>query len=399
MNLLRIDPKDARAVGQGHPWLYREALRERPRSLRPGAEVDVGTAENDFVGRGIYDPGSPVAVRIWTRDRDERIDADLISRRVAEAVAVRERFGLAATTDAYRLVNAEGDYLPGILVDRWGEWASVTLQSDALQRLAGTIVEAVTDAVAETAPLRGVYLRDDTSSRLVAGETAPEILELREPTGTYVAQIAAAGKPGLFTDMRDVRRALAPHLKGRSFLNLFAHTGAFSGCAAAAGATSIVSVDLSRQYLDAAQRNVELNTPAGAPSVPHETAAADVFDAMKGYASARRRFDVIVADPPTFSSSKTSGAFNVKDGYRSLARASLRALAPGGLFVAATNFRGMDNDAFLRTLHDAAEAERTRLRVLEVHGQPADYPSHPMVPETRHLRVAFCTATTSRDDD
>ncbi|MCE9634521.1 MAG: class I SAM-dependent rRNA methyltransferase [Planctomycetes bacterium] len=395
MNLLRIDPKDARAIGQGHPWLYREALSERPRSLRPGAEVDLGTPEHDFVGRGIYDPSSPVAVRVWTRDRDEHVGAALIAKRVAEAVAVRERLGLPATTDAYRLVNAEGDYLPGILVDRWGEWVSITLQSDALQRLKTTIVDAVAAAV----PAAGIYVRDDKTSHLVAGEPAPDILELREPTGTYVAQIAAGGKPGLFTDMREVRRALAPHLKGRSFLNLFAHTGAFSGCAAAAGAASIVSVDLSRQYLDAAKHNVELNTPDGAAPVPHETAPADVFDAMKGYSAAGRRFDVILADPPTFSSSKTSGAFNVKDGYRSIARASLRVLSQGGLFVAATNFRGMDNDAFLRTLHDAAEAERARLRVLEVHGQPSDYPSHPMVPETRHLRVAFCTATLSRDDD
>jgi 23S rRNA (cytosine1962-C5)-methyltransferase len=130
-----------------------------------------------------------------------------------------------------------------------------------------------------------------------------------------------------------------------------------------------------------------------APGARHELVGSDVFEALRRFASEGRRFDVVLADPPTFSSSKASGAFSVRDDYRSLARASLRVLAPGGLLVAATNSRTMEDDAFLRLLHDAAEMERAHLRVVELMGQPADHPSLAMVPETRHLLVAFLHVT------
>ena len=384
MTVLRVHPKDARAVAQGHPWVYREAVAERPRGLRPGEIVDIGTADLGFLARGVFDPAGGVAVRVWTRDAGERIDAELVARRAREADEVRRRLGIPQRTDAYRVVHGEGDRLPGVLVDRWGDYLSVTLQGDALRRHERMILEGITAAL----PAKGVYLRDDDASRLVAGKPCPDEIEVREPTCRLLVRIAAPGKPGLFTDMREVRVALAPLTHGRTFLNLFAHTGAFSAAAAVAGATEIVSVDLSRPYLETARRNVDLNA-AGAP---HETVAGDVFEVLRRFASDGRRFDVIVADPPTFSSSKTSGSFNVKDDYRSLARASLRTLVPGGLLVAATNFRGIDTDAFLRLLHDAAEMERASLRVLQVMGQGADHPSLAMVPETRHLHVAFVTA-------
>lgn len=368
--------------------MYRQAVAERPRHLRTGDVVDVATAETDFVARGLYDASASVAVRVWTRERGERFDAALVARRVREAAAVRERLGVPERTDAWRVVHGEADRLPGVIVERWGAFASVTLQGDAVRRHERTILDGVVAAL----QAEGVYLRDDDASRLVAGRPCPGDLVVREPTGRFHVQLAEPGKPGLFTDMREVRVALAPRTKGRSFLNLFAHTGAFSAAAVAAGAAEVVSVDLSRAFLDVARRNVETN----APGARHETVAADVFDALRRFAQEGRRFDVVLADPPTFSSSKASGAFNVRDDYRSLARASLRVLAPGGLLVCATNYRAMEEAAFLRLLHDAAEMERANLRVVEVLGQPADHPSLAMVPETRHLVVAFLAVGTEQ---
>lgn len=387
---VRVHGKDARAVAQGHPWVYREAVAERPRGLRSGEVVDVTSAETDFLARGIYDPDAPVAVRIWTRSRGERIDAATVARRVREAVAARERLGIPASTDAWRAVHGEADGLPGVLVDRWDAHLSVTLQGAALRRHETSIVDGLLAAF----PSDGIHVHTDDGSHHAAGDELPEETTVREPSGRFIVRPAAA-KPGLFTDMRDVRTALAPQTRGRSFLNLFAHTGAFSAAAAAAGAAQVVSVDLSRPYLEVARRNVELN----AKSVPHEIVVSDSFDALRGFAAAGRRFDVILCDPPTFSSSRTTGAFNVRDHYRSLVRAGLRVLEPGGLIAAATNYRALDADQFLRILHDAAEAERATLRVVAVLGQAPDYPSLAMVPETRHLHVAFCTAVPAHRDD
>jgi 23S rRNA (cytosine1962-C5)-methyltransferase len=383
--LVRIHAKDARAVAQGHPWVYRQAIVERPKGLRVGEVVDVATAETDFVARGLYDPTASVAVRVWTRERGERFDAALVARRTRDAVAARERLGIPARADAWRAVHGEADRLPGVIVDRWGPYATITLQGDAVRRHERTIVDGVVAAL----EVEGVYLHDDERARPVTGNAFPEELLVREPTGRFLVHLTTPGKPGLFTDMREVRVALAQHLRGRSFLNLFAHTGAFSAAAAGAGASEVVSVDLSRPYLEIARRNVETN----APGARHELVGSDVFEALRRFASEGRRFDVVLADPPTFSSSKASGAFSVRDDYRSLARASLRVLAPGGLLVAATNSRTMEDDAFLRLLHDAAEMERAHLRVVELMGQPADHPSLAMVPETRHLLVAFLHVT------
>ena len=378
-----LHAKDARAIAHGHPWVYREAIAERPRDLKPGEIVEIGAPGREFLGTGIADPASGIAVRVWSREPGERIDEVLISRRLRAAAALRDAVGLPARADAYRVANAEGDLLPGVVVERWGEWASVTLHTDALRPWTDRIV----DAVAEIVPSRGVYLRNDDGNRLARGERCPDWFEVKEPTGRFLVQLTQPGKPGLFTDMREVRAALAPMLAGRRFLNLFAYTGAFSGTAAAAGAAEVVSVDLSRTFLDVAVRNVEINAPGFAR---HESVVADVFETLRRFADERRRFDFILSDPPTFSSSKASGAFTVKDHYRPLVRAALRVLEPGGLLVAATNSRGIEREAFVRMVHDAGEMERADLRVLAVWGQPADYPAPALLADGRYLDVVLC---------
>jgi 23S rRNA (cytosine1962-C5)-methyltransferase len=382
---IRLHGEHARAIAHGHPWVYRQAVAERPKGIAEGDVVDVSAGDRGFLARAVWEGDAAVAARVWTRDPAEKMDADLVARRIAEAVALRRAAGVPERTEAWRAVNAEGDRMPGVVVERWGEWTSVTLQDHAMQtRRWG---EAVLAGVAAALPSRGVYVRDDESSQLAAGEPAPDELWVREPSGTFAVQLAKPGKPGLFTDMREIRAQFAPLLRGRSFLNLFAHTGAFSGAAAAAGAAEVVSVDLSRNFLDAAQRNVARNAPGFRA---HETIAADVFETLRGMAGSGRRFGAVLVDPPTFSTSRKSGAFSVKDAYRPLIRAALRVLEPGGLLLAATNFRGVDREDFLRLLHDAAEVESADLRILAALGQPADYPSLALVPETRHLQAALC---------
>jgi 23S rRNA (cytosine1962-C5)-methyltransferase len=381
-----LHAKDSRAIAQGHPWVYREAIAEKPQKLKPGQVVAVAGPGRPFLGLGIWDPGSSVAVRVWTRTEGERIDESMIAARLRAAAALRERMNVPERTSAWRVANAEGDGLPGIVVDRFGDWLSLTLQSEALRTWAEPVVAALTHAV----PARGVYLRTDDACVLADGKPCPDEIEVFEPSVKCLVSPAAPGKPGLFPDMRDARAALAPVVAGRSFLNLFAHTGAFSAMAAKAGATEIVSVDLSGRYLAVAKRNVELNAPGFAR---HECIAGDVFETLVRLAKDGRRFGVVVCDPPTFSSSKKSGAFSVRDDYRPLVRAALRVLEPDGLACFATNFRGVTREQFLRTIHDGAEMEGATLRVVGVIGQPADFPVPPIMPEAAYLHFAMCVRT------
>jgi 23S rRNA (cytosine1962-C5)-methyltransferase len=378
-----LHPKDSRAIAQGHPWVYREAIAEKPKNLRSGQACDVAGPGRPFIGRGIYDGGSSIAVRVWTREDGVRVDEPLIEMRLRAAAALRERLRLSERTDAYRLVNAEGDGVPGVVVDRFGEFLAVTLQTDALRDWAERIVAALSRAV----PARGIYLRTDEESVLVSGEPCPDEFEVREPATRCLVSLAAPGKPGLFPDMREARVALGPLVRGRRFLNLFAHTGAFSATAAAAGAEEVVSVDLSGRYLATARRNVELNAPGFAA---HECVSGDVFESLSRFAKDHRAFDVVLCDPPSFSSSKKSGAFSVREDYRPLVRAALRVLEPGGIACFSTNFRGVAREQFLRTLHDGAEMQNRALRVLTVLGQPADFPVLPVMPEAAYLHFAVC---------
>lgn len=382
---IHLKGKDARAVAVGHPWVYRQAVSQRGRRPPAGTEVDVHDERDAFLGRGLFDPEDPVAVRVWTRQASEHVDRALFQKRFAQAHALRLRLGIDARTDAYREVNAEGDRMPGVVVDRFGDFLALNLAGRAL----APRVPELTAALAAAIPCRGVTLLDERRAETVHGEPAPADLVVREPTGRFAALLGSPGKSGLFTDMRDARGLMAPLLAGRSFLNLFAHTGAFSAMAAAAGAREVVSVDLSPRYLDVACRNVELSAPGyGA----HETVAEDVFEALVALQRRDRRFDAVLIDPPSFSSSRKSGTFSIQDGYRPVVRAALRVLAPGGLLACATNYRGVTREQFLRMLNDAAHTEGADLRVLTVLGQPPDYPVLPILPETAYLQFALCAA-------
>lgn len=380
-----LHPKDARAIALGHPWVYREAIAEKPAKLKPGQVVEVAGPGRPFLARGIYDPGAAVAVRVWTRRDDERIDEPMIVARLSAAAALRETLRIPGRTDAWRVANAEGDGLPGVVVDRFGEWLTLTLQSDALRSWAEPIVAALARAV----PARGVYLKIGEESALVSGKPCPDEIEVREPAVRMLVAPGAPGKPGLFPDLREARTAVAQIAGGRRMLNLFAHTGAFSAAAAAAGAAEIVSVDLSPRWLDLARRNVELNATGYSA---HETVAGDVFETLRRFGKDERRFDVVVCDPPSFSTSKSTGTFSVRDDYRPLVRAALRVLAPGGVACFSTNFRGVTREQFLRTLHDGAEMEGVTLRLLTVLGQPVDFPVPPLMPEAAYLHFAICAA-------
>ncbi len=395
MSVSRVElkQKHVHAIRRGHPWVYRQALVGRARNLKAGAEVIVTDEKHRPLARGIIDPGASAVVRVWTTDPDEPIDQTLIERRLGEALALRELSGVADEATAYRLVNAEGDRMPGIVVERMGDWLAVTLQTHALKRFEKMLITALEKAV----PAKGIVWLDEKRARLASGEAPPAELWVREPTGRFLIDLNTPGKPGLFMDMRQVRQALAPRFAGKRFLNLFAHTGAFSGAAAAAGASEIVDVDLSPNYLAVSEVNVAANREDAAEhheygELRHETIAGDVFESLRRLGSDGRLFDVVLCDPPTFSSSRQSGAFSVKDSYRPLVRASLRVLEPGGLLVCATNWRGISRTEFLHLLHDAGHAEQRDLRVMSVYGPPADYPVVPAFPDGDHLNVAMASA-------
>lgn len=424
-----------RSVQAGHPWLYREAL-EIPSGLPTGQVVELYERNGRFLGRGLYDSESPIAVRLYTLDRSEAVDAGLVLRRLKAALRARRGAVDMETTDAFRLCHGEGDFLPGVVIDRYGSVAVVLFDGAA----ARSLLPAVVAAVRELAPELGITAlyernqrRQGGGGQLVYGELPsaqrphegsakdnpqpseslpsaqrphaesardnprpaesppalqPGELIVREHGMRFLVDIVHGQKSGLFLDQRENRRLIRRYTAGLSVWNGFAYTGGFSVAAGLGGARRVVTVDSAAPAVAAARRNFALNQ---LDPLAHEFYADDVFVHLKQVAQRGVVYDLVIVDPPSFAPTHRALPTALA-AYRELHRLALAAVAPGGLLAAASCSSHVPETEFLSTLLDAAQQTRRRLRILEIHGQPADHPTLPAFPEGRYLKFILCRA-------
>ncbi|HRI51455.1 MAG TPA: class I SAM-dependent rRNA methyltransferase [Pseudomonadota bacterium] len=373
-----------RSVLAGHPWLYREAL-EVPPGLRTGQVVDLVERSGRFLGRGLLDGESPIALRLYTLDSREPVDEALVARRLTAALKARRGAIELDRTDAFRLCHGEGDFLPGVVIDRYGPVAVVLFDGAAARALLPGVVAAVKGLggpLAITALYERNQRRQGGGGQLLYGELPAAELLVREHGMRFLVDIVQGQKTGLFLDQRENRQLIRRYARGLTVWNGFAYTGGFSLAAALGGASRVVTVDSAGPAIAAAQKNFALNQldPAA-----HEFYADDVFVHLQQAAQRQKTYDLVIVDPPSFA--PTHKALPTALGaYRELHRLALAAVAPGGLLAAASCSSHVPEAEFLATLTDAAQHARRRLRVLEIHGQPADHPTLPAFPEGRYLK-------------
>ncbi|MES2640043.1 MAG: class I SAM-dependent rRNA methyltransferase [Myxococcota bacterium] len=384
-NTLTVNGYSEKWLRQGFPWVYpNEVTTGR---AKPGEVVRLVTAAGVVLGTALADDGWIAARRF--RDDEGPLDAALIRARVDAAFALRHG-ALPPDTTAWRLVNAENDDLPGIRIDVWGTQVVITLDAAALSPL----LDALADAVEALLSPRAILLawrpdprekdRPTPPPRVLRG--TPEAEEPVSERGVAFLVRPGAGKDvGLFPDMRDNRAWLEPHWRGRSLLNLFAHTGAFSVSAAKHGAET-VTVDLSQPYLDRAAANFAAN---GLP--PGELLAEDSFKALDRFRRQGRRFDRVLLDPPGHSHSK-DGTWSGEQDYARLVSAALRVLPPGGWLIAASNLGSVSPHRFQGMLVNGARKADRPLRMLHDGSQPLDFPAALHFPEGRFLKFVVCAA-------
>jgi 23S rRNA (cytosine1962-C5)-methyltransferase len=351
--------------------------------------VTLRAAGGAVLGSAIADDGW-IAARRFREDAGP-IDGALLRQRLERALALRRRV-LPPDTTAWRLVNAENDDLPGIRVDVWGEHHVIALDSPSLIGL----LPGLCDALEALCAPAGIHLahRPDPRDRERTWARPPGVLRGEEPGDLEVLErgvrflVRPGGRSkdvGLFPDMRDNRAWLEPHWRGRTLLNLFAHTCAFSVSAARAGAET-VSVDLSPTYLEWGAENFRLNG-----LVPQELLAEDSFRALDRFRRTGRSFDVVILDPPGHSHSK-EGAWSGEQDYARLVAGALRVLAPGGWLVAASNLGSVSPHRFQGMLSDGARRAERRLRLIHDGEQASDFPAALHFPEGRFLKFMVCAA-------
>ncbi len=375
-----------RTLRRGHPWVFRDALARI--EVRPGTVVTVVDERDRFVARGWAEEG-PIAVRVLTV-RDEPIDRQLLQRRVADAASIRDRV-VPPQTSAYRLIHGEGDRLPGVVCDVYGEHAVLKLDGTAAFAHRDALVEVIVPAL-QARGIKGLVLRSGRRQQqhieLAWGHQPPQEVVVQEQGLALAVDLVAGQKTGLFLDHRTSRRQVRRLASGMRVLDLYAYVGGFSASAGLGGARSVVTVDSSAGAIESARRTWDLN---GLQPDVQQPVVADVPTFLHAQEEAGNRFELIVADPPSFAPREAAKA-GALEAYRMLHRSCLRLLAPGGYFLAASCSSHIDRRDFEDALVQAADEAARNLQVLDRWGAPPDHPCLLGFPEGEYLKVILTKA-------
>ncbi len=375
-----------RRLRSGHLWVFSNEIASIDGNPEPGGEVVVEDFRGGTVGTGLYNPHSLIAVRLFTR-RARPIDDALLRERLAQAKAFRERILPVETT--YRLVYSEGDFLPGLIVDRYGDYLGVQSLTMGIERR----IDSILDALMELESPAGICCRRDSPVRSLEGLPLLEPLErgtvperVDAPYEGYVLEVDLRGgqKTGEFLDMRENRKRVAQEARGRRVLDLYCYTGLFALHCTAAGAAEVVAVDRSGPALERARHNLKRNAPTRNVTFVEEEAES----VLARLGAEGSQFDMIVLDPPSLV--KTRKTF--REGaakYEALNASAMRLLAPGGILATATCSHHVDAPVFLDLLRAAAKRAGASFRVVEVRGQSRDHPVLLAARETAYLTLAL----------
>jgi len=383
--ILKLHPGKVGRIGRGHPWAYSNEVKMTPelKALPLGSLVQlVGDDGRDF-GAAFFNPRSLIAARRLA-EPDEIVDVDFFAGRIARAVAIRDR---VIGSPYYRLIHAEADGFPGLVVDRYGDTVVVQANSAGADRHLDMIVEAL-DRVLEPTT---ILLRLDSPAReqeglgidvrFAKGETSG-MVEVQENSVHALANGAVGQKTGWFYDHRPNRAFAAQLAKDMRVLDVCSYTGAFAVQAAAGGASDVLAIDRDEGALDLATQSAALN------GVTIRTQAGDMFEAMQALGDADITFDVVLADPPAFVKSSKALQSGLK-GYEKLTRLAAKVVAPQGYLMIASCSQPVDMATLQQQVSRGLGKAGRRGRIIKTGGAGPDHPIHPMLPESAYLKAIF----------
>jgi 23S rRNA (cytosine1962-C5)-methyltransferase len=386
MITLRLRKGEAERPRAGHPWIYRNEVREIPRALAPGGAVTVVDDRGRFVGRGYANPASVILARLLTW-QDEAIDQAWLAARIRTAIALRAR--VRPDASALRLIFSEGDGLPGLIVDRYGELLVVQALTAGMDRWLPAIVEILR---AECRPA-AILARHDVGSRTLEGLPSEKrwlhgAWDGSVPLAVRCFQLQvdcwAGQKTGLYLDQADNYALVDRVAAGGRVFDGACYTGLWSLHAARAGAAEVIGVDLSEWAIAAAGAHAAANGLADRCRF----AVGNLFDELKRRSETGERFDLVILDPPSFVKSRTQVADALR-GYKEINLRAMKLLRPGGFLVTCSCSYHIRPELFRTMLAEAAADARRSARLLAWRGQASDHPSLLAVPETDYLKCAW----------
>lgn len=375
-----------------HPWIFSGAVEKVNDEAQLGATVDVRAADGRWLAHAAYSPQSQITARVWSFAEIQEISAEFFRAKLACAIASRSTFHASRFT-ALRLVNAESDGLPGLIVDRYANFLVCQFLSAGAEFWRATVVNVLQELV----PCTGIYERSDVDVRakeglptrvgVLAGEPPPALVQIEENGARFLVDVIHGHKTGFYLDQRENRARLAEFSAGKEVLNCFAYTGGFGVMALKGGAAHVTQIDSSGPALELARQNCELNA---FPSTRFTNTEADVFRALRQFRDARRQFDVIVLDPPKFAESKHQ-VEKAARGYKDINLLAFKLLRPGGVLFTFSCSGAIETALFQKIVADAALDAGREAQILHRLTQAADHPVALNFPEGEYLKGLVCT--------
>jgi 23S rRNA (cytosine1962-C5)-methyltransferase len=380
---IRLKPREGRRARAGAPWIFSNEVQmdAAAKALAPGAVVNVLFDDGQPVGTGYFNPKSLIAVRLLDRAPDTVIGTGFFVRHIERALRLREA---VYARPFYRLIHAEGDGLPGLTLDRFGDTVVAQITTAGMEAL----IEPLLKGLEKTIAPANVVLRNDTPSRALEGldeyvrAAKGEMgrVAVEENGVRYFADLGSGQKTGWYYDQRDNHAFMAGLAKGRSVLDAYSYTGGFGIVAAKAGATEVICLDSSAPALALAEES------AAANGVAIKAVKADVFEELERLAAAKEVFDIVIADPPPFVRARKDLEPGAK-AYRKLARLAASVTAKGGYLLLASCSHNMPTERFANECAAGIARAGRGAALIRQAGAGPDHPVHPLLPETAYLKA------------
>jgi len=392
MAFVIVKPKRDKSILRKHPWVFSGALAKVKGKPSAGETVDLVNARGTWLGRGAYSPRSQIVVRMWTFEEKEVVDAFFFRNRLARAIQSRQEIKRQLRLNACRLVNAESDGLPGLIVDQYDQYLICQFLTAGVHAWKGVIAEQLHELVAP----EGIFERSDSpvldkeglerSVGVLAGRTPPEAITIQEGDYRYLVDVHNGHKTGFYLDQRDNRRLVGHYVRDADVLNCFCYTGGFGVAAMAAGARTLTNIDISAAALDIARQNMALNS-LDADRVTY--LQADVFKQLRSFRDAAREFDSVVLDPPKFADSRQQ-LDRASRGYKDINLLAIKLLRSGGYLFTFSCSGLMEPDLFQKIVADAALDAGRDAQIIRRMSQAADHPTSLNFPEGHYLKGLLC---------
>jgi len=382
-------------IKRKHPWIFSGALEKVDGNPSKGETVQIFTSEKKLVGLGSFSPSSQIRVRVWTFNPEEKIDEAFFRGKIDQAKSLREKILNVSTTNAYRIINSESDGLPGLIIDRYGEYIVCQFLSSGVE----FFKEVITDILNDMFKPKGIYERSNVDVREKEGlksaigslrGTEPEdLVEILENGFKFLVDIKEGHKTGFYLDQRDNRKLISAFAKEKTVLNCFSYTGGFSVYALAFGAEKVTQVESSASALDLSLRNFELNN-LNSSSV--ENINDDVFTVLRKFRDERKTFDLIILDPPKFAES-ASQIQKASRGYKDINLLAIKLLNPGGILFTFSCSGHVSQELFQKIVSDAALDSGREVKIIKWLTQSSDHPVLTNFPEGFYLKGLVCSVS------